>query len=110
SIAFRVFSIAPCLPGSTAFPYPPLFRSRAARVDPAHGDPSLEQHGRSAEADLDRRHFAQQSTVGVAQLHTDRAQIEIGLSTSAIDRKSTRLNSSHVKNSYAVFCLKKKTI
>src|SRR5690606_39334922 len=27
---------------------------------------------------------------------------------SALDRKSTRLNSSHVKNSYAVFCLKKK--
>src|SRR5690606_41765996 len=26
-----------------------------------------------------------------------------------LDRKSTRLNSSHVKNSYAVFCLKKKT-
>src|SRR5690554_275671 len=25
-----------------------------------------------------------------------------------IDRKSTRLNSSHVRNSYAVFCLKKK--
>src|SRR5436309_12574530 len=25
-----------------------------------------------------------------------------------LDRKSTRLNSSHVKNSYAVFCLKKK--
>src|SRR5690606_42051090 len=29
-------------------------------------------------------------------------------STRRIDRKSTRLNSSHVKNSYAVFCLKKK--
>src|SRR5690606_41826222 len=27
-----------------------------------------------------------------------------------LDRKSTRLNSSHVKNSYAVFCLKKKKI
>src|SRR6266496_4801046 len=27
---------------------------------------------------------------------------------SSIDRKSTRLNSSHVENSYAVFCLKKK--
>src|SRR5690606_42081569 len=27
----------------------------------------------------------------------------------AVDRKSTRLNSSHVKSSYAVFCLKKKT-
>src|SRR5207249_11952913 len=30
-------------------------------------------------------------------------------STTAIDRKSTRLNSSHVSISYAVFCLKKKT-
>src|SRR5690606_41545953 len=29
---------------------------------------------------------------------------------SPIDRKSTRLNSSHVKISYAVFCLKKKNI
>src|SRR5690606_40197836 len=29
--------------------------------------------------------------------------------TEAADRKSTRLNSSHVKISYAVFCLKKKT-
>src|SRR6266496_6100092 len=28
--------------------------------------------------------------------------------TDYIDRKSTRLNSSHVENSYAVFCLKKK--
>src|SRR5690606_41672513 len=31
------------------------------------------------------------------------------IGTSA-DRKSTRLNSSHVKNSYAVFCLKKKSL
>src|SRR5436309_4885962 len=31
-----------------------------------------------------------------------------GLLISAADRKSTRLNSSHVKISYAVFCLKKK--
>src|SRR5690554_7679279 len=29
--------------------------------------------------------------------------------TTASDRKSTRLNSSHVRISYAVFCLKKKT-
>src|SRR5690606_41577245 len=29
--------------------------------------------------------------------------------TEGADRKSTRLNSSHVKISYAVFCLKKKT-
>src|SRR5690606_39737823 len=32
----------------------------------------------------------------------------IELAREAIDRKSTRLNSSHVKTSYAVFCLKKK--
>src|SRR5207302_8935001 len=31
-----------------------------------------------------------------------------GFDTSTTDRKSTRLNSSHVKISYAVFCLKKK--
>src|SRR5690606_40508425 len=31
------------------------------------------------------------------------------LSQGRVDRKSTRLNSSHVKISYAVFCLKKKT-
>src|SRR5690348_17562125 len=31
-------------------------------------------------------------------------------SNAVLDRKSTRLNSSHPSNSYAVFCLKKKTI
>src|SRR5574340_1557889 len=31
-----------------------------------------------------------------------------GLTTAQLDRKSTRLNSSHQKTSYAVFCLKKK--
>src|SRR5438874_3884674 len=41
--------------------------------------------------------------------------VSLGLSLSAVhgaamaDRKSTRLNSSHVELSYAVFCLKKKT-
>src|SRR5690606_29229809 len=33
----------------------------------------------------------------------------VNLNTSDEDRKSTRLNSSHVKISYAVFCLKKKS-
>src|SRR5690554_7567480 len=33
---------------------------------------------------------------------------DIPLTDSMIDRKSTRLNSSHVRISYAVFCLKKK--
>src|SRR5690625_6337510 len=34
--------------------------------------------------------------------------VDDGWSNTAIDRKSTRLNSSHVAVSYAVFCLKKK--
>src|SRR5690625_6557973 len=37
-------------------------------------------------------------------------QKEHSLSQELTDRKSTRLNSSHVAISYAVFCLKKKTI
>src|SRR5690606_41416183 len=35
--------------------------------------------------------------------------VQVTYRGATIDRKSTRLNSSHVKNSYAVFCLKKKT-
>src|SRR5690606_40135309 len=34
--------------------------------------------------------------------------LAMGLAAAGLDRKSTRLNSSHVKISYAVFCLKKK--
>src|SRR5690625_710568 len=36
--------------------------------------------------------------------------LESGSTQVKADRKSTRLNSSHVANSYAVFCLKKKSI
>src|SRR5690349_22134165 len=34
---------------------------------------------------------------------------KLGVKTELVDRKSTRLNSSHVETSYAVFCWKKKT-
>src|SRR3712207_7081936 len=37
-----------------------------------------------------------------------RAKMEITIASTATDRKSTRLNSSHANISYAVFCLKKK--
>src|SRR5690606_7508941 len=47
-------------------------------------------------------------TVFISLGHRVRGVIEI--STRHLDRKSTRLNSSHVKISYAVFCLKKKII
>src|SRR5690554_7257028 len=36
--------------------------------------------------------------------------VQLTIDFHALDRKSTRLNSSHVRISYAVFCLKKKKI
>src|SRR5690625_6541520 len=39
----------------------------------------------------------------------DRVKLVVGEFKAYTDRKSTRLNSSHVAISYAVFCLKKKT-
>src|SRR5690349_23109605 len=77
-------------PRSTLFPYTTLFRSLAPRrvlaareVEQARGDvPAAE---------------------GLAANHAQILPNHVG-----IDRKSTRLNSSHVEISYAVFCLKKK--
>src|SRR2546421_8267491 len=70
-------------PRSTLFPYTTLFRSRRVRA------------GRGR----DRRQ--------VAQRGVEPAQGRIRL-LELLDRKSTRLNSSHDQISYAVFCLKKK--
>src|SRR5256885_4157493 len=71
-------------PRSTLFPYTTLFRSRRARG-------GHRRHGELRSAKADAR------TGG--GLHRRRRA----------DRKSTRLNSSHLVISYAVFCLKKKT-
>src|SRR5436305_15285196 len=38
------------------------------------------------------------------------SEVYSALQTKIVDRKSTRLNSSHVRISYAVFCLKKKKV
>src|SRR6266511_503146 len=66
-------------PRSTFFPYSTLFRS-GERLEAVVAGGACH---RDAVAPLPQRHARE-------------------------DRKSTRLNSSHVKNSYAVFCLKKK--
>src|SRR5690625_5870996 len=79
-------------PRSTLFPYTTLFRSA---VLPA-GGPC--RRGRSG---LDHR----RARAGPARLRGDNPVHPGALG----DRKSTRLNSSHVAISYAVFCLKKKT-
>src|SRR5256885_11991251 len=82
-------------PRSTLFPYTTLFRSAYSRVQ-AHRE-SLEQ--RLAERWCSNEHEPLFIDGGISG--SDKVAV-------AGDRKSTRLNSSHLVISYAVFCLKKK--
>src|SRR5690606_40211698 len=63
---------------------------------------------REDEIDVD---FALHDAEGPASMWARNAQVgeQILVGGPGPDRKSTRLNSSHVKSSYAAFCLKKKT-
>src|SRR5690606_42003316 len=83
-----------CPPSSTLFPYTTLFRSELRRVDLPRGEHDTVVAGQAVDA----------GPIDVRSLGVRRAQRDVE------DRKSTRLNSSHVKISYAVFCLKKKKI
>src|SRR3712207_7577517 len=94
-------------PRSTLFPYTPLFRSRVAQavVEAAGGGERAPEHRarEAAVADEERRHDApHRRDAEVLRRH------EAGEPERGVDRKSTRLNSSHANISYAVFCLKKK--
>src|SRR5436309_8428618 len=71
-------------PRSTLFPYTTLFRSVKYMKEMRRGP-------------IINRDVYKRSEVN-------------SLAVQTVDRKSTRLNSSHVKISYAVFCLKKKNI
>src|SRR5256885_4216903 len=89
-------------PRSTLFPYTTLFRSERQRAMQEHIE-TCEVCRRFADVQgmLDRRLAA---AVPAASLSP---QFRVALKA-RIDRKSTRLNSSHLVISYAVFCLKKK--
>src|SRR5437899_8734839 len=87
-------------PRSTLFPYTTLFRSAAE--DRAVEVRGLE-HPQSGEAGV--RHHPQRLGAGERVGEADAAS---GRRPRQSDRKSTRLNSSHLGISYAVFCLKKK--
>src|SRR5256885_4880027 len=86
-------------PRSTLFPYTTLFRSgREPGRQPAAGDgEALLAQGRHDRVGLLHRRLAP----GLGGPPGVRRR-------SGADRKSTRLNSSHLVISYAVFCLKKK--
>src|SRR5205814_8204492 len=99
----------PPQPASTLFPYTTLFRSQA-RADAALAVGL--QHGHAADpaplAGLSGRGlFERHQPAGADRVPlVDGEQVVGGLVF--LDRKSTRLNSSHLGISYAVFCLKKK--
>src|SRR2546427_8824746 len=80
-------------PRSTLSPYTTLFRSVAG----APGRKPLPRDPRQRWSGLLRQSFEPRA-------RADRA----GGQSARLDRKSTRLNSSHSQISYAVFCLKKK--
>src|SRR3712207_8561162 len=88
-------------PRSTLFPYTTLFRS--------HEDEPRFELGADARRQLHAPHL---DAIGEPQ--TERAAERRGVvvlpsaGDAEVDRKSTRLNSSHANISYAVFCLKKK--
>src|SRR5256885_9356320 len=91
-------------PKSTLFPYPPLFRSLHVAglfrppyrlAQPSQGLARLAARGGDVEGGGLDAPLSHQGAGGDA-LHLP------------ADRKSTRLNSSHLVISYAVFCLKKK--
>src|SRR5438874_5012829 len=88
-------------PRSTLFPYTTLFRSRHERI----GGCSDVRERR----DLDQHRIDQEvEHHDAANEHQSKAECFRIEGLRRGDRKSTRLNSSHVEISYAVFCLKKK--
>src|SRR3712207_8359000 len=86
-------------PRSTLFPYTTLFRS--LHILPSLGGLALDELSGENIGELLRRMRIKGYAVGT----TNRVLIILKY---VLDRKSTRLNSSHANISYAVFCLKKK--
>src|SRR5207249_12066880 len=102
ALLLSFLSPIPPPPGSPLFPYTTLFRSHV--VPHALGGDGLRLPGHGGD-----------ERVGLVDLpppdeHGEEVEGrgEVVDFFSVLDRKSTRLNSSHVSISYAVFCLKKK--
>src|SRR3712207_6941384 len=97
-------------PRSTLFPYTTLFRS--------HARPHVRQEGgvmakkptkKSHPLYLNPNGKLKDFDCGVLRAsYKGRPNTTVAYAEGKLDRKSTRLNSSHANISYAVFCLKKK--
>src|SRR3712207_8601908 len=88
-------------PRSTLFPYTTLFRSETLLRAPAV---HLDQVGRPPDRQ-GKRHVQSDYTFASLRQFAPKGPYRQPV---RLDRKSTRLNSSHANISYAVFCLKKK--
>src|SRR5690348_17706559 len=85
-------------PRSTLFPYTTLFRSNVQKQQAAY---------QKAQSDLERvKPLVAKNEISQQQF--DAYSAAATEAEGELDRKSTRLNSSHPSISYAVFCLKKK--
>src|SRR5256885_13166017 len=89
-------------PRSTLFPYTTLFRSKTFSVNRWETEGKMLYDLGNHQWDIPKLRTALQEVVSKDAPFSD-FEVEHEL-----DRKSTRLNSSHLVISYAVFCLKKK--
>src|SRR5437016_8611888 len=92
-------------PRSTLFPYTTLFRSTMVKKGDGLFGHAFEVEGHRCAARVEP--VVPECHVGANELLAEMAVHEAALFLHG-DRKSTRLNSSHRRISYAVFCLKKK--
>src|SRR5437868_9317541 len=89
-------------PISTLVPYTTLFRSDCVDGESCH------QGLRMTACQDTLRLIEFVGTLWPDEFPSSPKRVGVVLANSETDRKSTRLNSSHVSISYAVFCLKKK--
>src|SRR5437773_9238920 len=64
----------------------------------------------SSQADTEEADMARERRELATQPEAELAELAAIYEQRGVDRKSTRLNSSHITTSYAVFCLKKKSL
>src|SRR2546426_5640796 len=90
-------------PRSTLFPYTTLFRSLAWKMRALNYKTRFIEIAGEVNAEMPEFWVGK-----VADRLNDQSKAIRGSRILVLDRKSTRLNSSHLVISYAVFCLKKK--
>src|SRR5699024_12232062 len=108
SLSSLFLLMIPHPPISTLFPYTTLFRSSHLHIIILH------KNMHHFYLKVEKLYFSLMETFLILQVVSLEYNLFfsflIGLLPFVPDRKSTRLNSSHVSISYAVFCLKKKII